>query len=342
MTAGAPLLDVKALDVTYWKDDRPLRALQDVSFHVDPGEILGIVGESGCGKSTLSAALMRLLPQNGEITGGSICLGGRDIAALSPSELRDMRGREMAMIFQDPLTSLNPTFRVGTQLMDAQKAHLGSRRRGRDRELRHRAIETLTQVGIPDAGERIDRFPHEFSGGMRQRIMIALALLLEPALLIADEPTSALDVTLQAQILELLRGLQRERGTAIIFISHDLGVIAQLCDRVVVMYAGQAVEEGSVSALYERPLHPYTQALLAAVPSATNRGERLATIPGRVPSLADLPDGCRFADRCPYVQDVNRACVPRYVPADGRHVRCNIYDPESGYQHGAEVRGVGT
>ena len=344
MSADAPLLEVKGLEVTYWKNDERLRALQDVSFHVNPGEILGIVGESGCGKSTLSAALMRLLPQNGEITGGSICLGGRDIAGLSSSELRQMRGQEMAMIFQDPLTSLNPTFRVGTQLMDAQRAHLTDRRsRGRDRELRRRAIETLTQVGIPDAEERIDRFPHEFSGGMRQRIMIALALLLEPALLIADEPTSALDVTLQAQILELLRRLQRERGTAIMFISHDLGVIAQLCDRVVVMYAGQAVEEGTVSALYERPLHPYTQALLAAVPSAASRGERLATIPGRVPSLADLPDGCRFADRCPYVQDVNREGIPRYVPVEGRHVRCNMYDPESGYQHGAgDMQGVGT
>ena len=342
MSSASTLLDVDGLEVTYWKDNEPLRALQDVSFQVKPGEILGIVGESGCGKSTLSAALMRLLPQNGEITGGSIRLGDRELAELSPAELRKVRGREMAMIFQDPLTSLNPTFRIGTQLMDAQRAHLGKGRGRRGRELRHRAIETLTEVGIPDAEERLDRFPHEFSGGMRQRIMIALALLLQPALLIADEPTSALDVTLQAQILQLLRRLQREHGTAIIFISHDLGVIAQLCDRVVVMYAGQAVEEGSVTTLFERPLHPYTQALLAAVPSSSSRGERLATIPGRVPSLVDLPDGCRFADRCPHVQPVNREGVPRYVPVDGRHVRCNMYDPQSGYEHDAGVQEVGT
>ncbi len=343
MSNAARLLEVEGLDVTYWKNDEPLRALQDVSFNVNAGEILGIVGESGCGKSTLSAALMRLLPQNGEITRGSIRLGGRELGELSLAELRQTRGQEMAMIFQDPLTSLNPTFRVGTQLMDAQRAHLPDmRRRGRDRELRERAIDTLTQVGIPDAEDRFDRYPHEFSGGMRQRIMIALALLLQPALLIADEPTSALDVTLQAQILQLLQRLQRERGTAIIFISHDLGVIAQLCDRVVVMYAGQAVEQGTVSALFEQPLHPYTQALMAAVPSSANRAERLATIPGRVPSLTDLPEGCRFADRCPYVQDVNRRSVPRFVSAEGRQVRCNMYDPQSGYVHGADRQDVGT
>ena len=186
-------------------------------------------------------------------------------------------------------------------------------------------------MGIPDPAERIDDYPHQFSGGMRQRIMIAMALLLEPALLIADEATSALDVTLEAQILELLKRLRRERGTAIIFISHDLGVVSQICDRVVVMYAGRAVEEGDVVSLFERPLHPYTQALLAAVPSRKHRGERLATIPGRVPSLSDLPPGCKFADRCPYAQHVNREREPRYVAIDGRRVRCNIYDPDSGY-----------
>jgi peptide/nickel transport system ATP-binding protein len=334
MSPAAPLLEVRNLDVTYWKDDEQLRALDDVTLHVNPGEILGIVGESGCGKSTLSAAVMRLLPQNGEITGGSVHLNGEDLAAHGPAELRQMRGPEIAMIFQDPLTSLNPTFRIGTQLVDAQKAHLvDTPRRGRDRQLRHRAIEVLTQVGIPDPDDSFDRFPHQFSGGQRQRIMIALALLLEPSLLIADEPTSALDVTLQAQILELLRRLRGEHGTAMMFVSHDLGVIAQLCDRVVVMYAGQAVEEGTVGALFAEPLHPYTQALIAAIPTRRQRGEQLATIPGRVPALGDLPHGCRFADRCPYVQDVNRTCAPRYLELDARHVRCNMYDPESGYVH---------
>jgi len=323
------LLEVEGLGVVYHTREQELPALHDVSFDVRPGEIVGIVGESGCGKSTLSAALMRLLPPNGEITSGSVRLGGREVLTLSDEQMRDLRGRDVAMIFQDPLTSLNPTFTIGTQLVDAQKAHRG--RRAGERELRRRAIDLLEQVGIPDPEDRIDDFPHQFSGGMRQRIMIAMALLLEPGLLIADEATSALDVTLEAQILELLKRLRREHGTAIIFISHDLGVIAQVCDRVVVMYAGRAVEEGEVVPLFERPLHPYTQALIAAVPSRLHRGERLATIPGRVPSLSALPPGCKFVDRCPYAQDVNREREPRYIEADGRRVRCNIYDPESGY-----------
>jgi oligopeptide/dipeptide ABC transporter ATP-binding protein len=334
--AGVPLLEVEGLEVVYHTRERTLTALQDINLEVEGAEILGIVGESGCGKSTLSAAVMRLLPPNGEITAGSIRFGGRHVRELGPEALRGLRGHDIAMIFQDPLTSLNPTFRIGTQLVGVQKAHL-SRRAGRDqeRELRRRAIEMLGQVGIPDAAERYDHFPHQFSGGMRQRIMIAMALLLEPALLIADEPTSSLDVTLEVQILELLKRLRRERGTAIMLISHDLGVISQICDRVVVMYAGRAVEEGDVVSVFERPLHPYTQALLAAVPSRKFRGERLATIPGRVPSLADLPPGCKFADRCPYVQDVNREQEPRYVEVDERRVRCNIYDPSSGYEHSA-------
>jgi peptide/nickel transport system ATP-binding protein len=329
-----PLLEVDGLEVVYHTRERRLAALHDISFRLSAGEILGIVGESGCGKSTLSAALMRLLPPNGDITAGSIRFQGEDVRALEPEELRDLRGRGLAMIFQDPLTSLNPTFRVGTQLVDVQKAHLPRGERN-ERELRRRAVELLGQVGIPDPAERFEHFPHEFSGGMRQRIVIAMALLLEPAVLIADEPTSALDVTLEAQIIELLERLRRERGTAIVFISHDLGVVSQVCDRVIVMYAGRAVEEGDVASIFERPLHPYTQALLAAVPSRRHRGERLATIPGRVPSLADLPPGCKFADRCPYVQPVNREREPRYLEVDGRHVRCNIYDPASGYRRDA-------
>jgi oligopeptide/dipeptide ABC transporter ATP-binding protein len=330
------VLEVEDLEVVYHTRERALTALQDINLDVGTAEILGIVGESGCGKSTLSAAVMRLLPPNGEITAGSVRFGGRDVRALEPEALRGLRGHDIAMIFQDPLTSLNPTFRIGTQLVDAQKAHLSRRAaRGRDRELRRRAIEMLAQVGIPDAAERFEHFPHQFSGGMRQRVMIAMALLLEPALLIADEPTSSLDVTLEAQILELLKRLRRERGTSIMLISHDLGVVSQICDRVVVMYAGRAVEEGDVVSVFERPLHPYTQALLAAIPSRKYRGEHLATIPGRVPSLADLPPGCKFADRCPYVQDVNREREPRYVEVEGRRVRCNIYDPSSGYERTA-------
>jgi oligopeptide/dipeptide ABC transporter ATP-binding protein len=336
-TPEAALLEVDGLSVVYHTRRRPLEALHDVSVTVRPGEIVGIVGESGCGKSTLALALMGLLPPNGEIRGGRIVYEGRDVLALREEERRRLRGSGMAMIFQDPLTSLNPTFSIGTQLVDVQRAH----RRGERREVRQRAAAMLEQVGIPDAASRLNDFPHEFSGGMRQRIMIAMALLLEPAIIIADEATSALDVTLEAQILALLRRLRDERGTAILFVSHDLGVVAQICDRVVVMYAGRTVEEGDVFSLYERPLHPYTQALLASVPSRAHRGRRLETIRGRVPSLSRLPPGCKFVDRCPYAQPVNREREPRYVEYDGRRVRCNIYDPSSGYELPAGVSPVG-
>jgi len=328
--SGGPLLEVDGLEVVYHTHAAELPALHDICFDVSPGQILGIVGESGCGKSTLSAALMGLLPPNGEVTAGAIRFKGRDLVGLGAEALRNVRGREIAMIFQDPLTSLNPTFRVGTQLVDVQRAHL-TRAQSRTRELKRRAIEMLGRVGIPDPEERFERFPHEFSGGMRQRIMIAMTLLLEPDLLIADEPTSALDVTLEAQIIELLEQLRSEQGTAIIFISHDLGVVSRVCDRLVVMYAGRAIEEGDTAGVFASPLHPYTQALLAAVPSYRQRDGQLAAIPGRVPSLSDLPTGCKFADRCPLVQDVNREREPALVSVNGRRVRCNRYDPLSGY-----------
>jgi oligopeptide/dipeptide ABC transporter ATP-binding protein len=329
------LLDVDGLEVAYYTREHTLKALHEVSFAVRPGEIVGVVGESGCGKSTVAAAILGLLPANGEITGGSLRFKGRELRGLRGEKARAIRGREIAMIFQDPLTSLNPTFTIGTQMRAASRAHREGRKLAR-RAIRRRAVEVLEQVGIPDAAERIDDFPHQFSGGMRQRIMIAMTLMLEPALLIADEPTSALDVTLEAQILELLKQLRADRGTALLFISHDLGVIAQICDRVVVMYAGRIVEEGDVVSIYEHPLHPYTQALLAAVPSHRYRGERLATIPGRVPSLTDLPAGCKFFNRCPYAQDISLLDEPRYVEVDGQRVRCDMYDVESGYDHNAK------
>ncbi|MDX6630988.1 MAG: peptide/nickel transport system ATP-binding protein ddpF, partial [Gaiellales bacterium] len=322
------LLEVADLEVGYHVRSGVLRALTGVSFAVSSGAIVGVVGESGCGKSTLASTLLRLLPPNGEIRGGSVIFRDRDLRTLSADELRDLRGREIAMIFQDPLTSLNPTFTVGRQMVDVQRAHLKASRGA----LRRRALELFEQVGIPDASERLDDYPHQFSGGMRQRIMIAMALLLEPALLIADEPTSALDVTLEAQIVELLRRLRDSHGTAILFVSHDLGVISQLCDRVVVMYAGRAVEQGPVEQIFNAPRHPYTQALLAAVPSARHRGERLATIPGRVPSLSALPSGCPFHPRCPHAQDVCVREVPRDLTLpDGGRVQCHIYDESSGY-----------
>jgi peptide/nickel transport system ATP-binding protein len=324
------LLEVTGLRVTYHTHMGPLQALYDVDFFVKPGEIVGIVGESGCGKSTIASALLRLLPPNGEITGGKLIFMGQDQLKLDSEQLRKMRGKDMAMIFQDPMTSLNPVFTVGSQIMDVQKSHLSGKTAGR-KALRRRAIEMLARVGIPDAAERIDHYPHQFSGGMRQRIMIAMALMSEPALLIADEPTSALDVTLEAQILELIKELRDSYGTAVLFISHDLGVIAQLCDRVIIMYAGSVVEHGDVHSIYANPRHPYTKMLLDAIPSHKHRGERLAMIPGRVPSLSALPPGCKFADRCPCQQQVCKQQEPRYLASNGRHIRCHIYDIESRY-----------
>ncbi len=335
------LLRVRDLSVAYHLDaSTTVQALHDISFDVQPGEIVGIVGESGCGKSTLSSSLLRLLPANGEITSGSALLKGSDILTMSKHDLRSLHGKEIAMIFQDPLTSLNPTFTIGDQMVEAQRAH---RRRGEQTTsaLRKRAVEMLGQVGIPDPKERIGDYPHEFSGGMRQRIMIAIALLLEPSLLIADEPTSSLDVTLEVQILELLKQLRARLGTAVLFISHDLGVIAQICDRVAVMYAGRMVEEADVTSIFDSPKHPYTQALLAAVPSRHRRDRPLASIPGRVPSLSALPPGCKFADRCPHCQPVCTADEPRLLEViDGprpHRVRCLIHDPASGYVRSPEA-----
>jgi peptide/nickel transport system ATP-binding protein len=332
------LLDVQSLEVTYHTHMGALKALYDVNFHVECGEIVGIVGESGCGKSTIASTLLRLLPPNGEISAGQILFQGQDLLKLRSEQLRQLRGRNMAMIFQDPMTSLNPVFTVGTQMVDVQQAHLRGLRHGRS-ALRARAVEMLDRVGIPDAADRIDDYPHQFSGGMRQRIMIAMALMSEPALLIADEPTSALDVTLEAQILELIKELRHDYETAVLFISHHLGVVAQLCDRVLVMYAGSVVEHGDVRSVFQRPQHPYTQKLLAAIPSRKHHGERLATIPGRVPSLAALPPGCKFADRCDHVRPVCRQKEPRYLATNDGHVRCYIYDPKSRY-HAPEQKEV--
>lgn len=337
---GNYLLTVRGLEAVYHTQTGRLPVLHDINLDIRPGEIVGLVGESGCGKSTVGASLMRLLPPNGEFTAGQIMFKERDLLALSQEEMRRLRGRELAMIFQDPLTSLNPVFTIGQQMADVQRAHQDGPPADRG-QLRHQAITALERVGIPDVAERLDHFPHQFSGGMRQRIMIALALLSKPALLIADEPTSALDVTLEAQILELLKELRRDYRTAILFISHDLGVIAQLCDRVIIMYAGRLVEQGTVEAIFARPQHPYTQALLAAAPSHRQHGEQLATIPGRVPSLSALPPGCKFADRCRYVQAVCWEKEPLYLSHPDRRVRCHIYDPNSGYEVGRQGSGFG-
>ena len=322
---SSPLLRVEGLSVVYRTRRRVLHGLDDVTLDVYPNEVLGIVGESGCGKTTLSLSIMGLLPANGDITAGRVVFKDRDLTRLGKEEMRQLRGREISMIFQDPLTSLNPTFSIGQQMRHLHRAHL-SQPRSIEVE---QSVAALQNVGIPDARLRLRSYPHEFSGGMRQRAMIAMAVLLEPALIIADEPTSALDVTLQAEILELLDNLRKDHGTSMLFVSHDLGVISQICDRVAVMYAGRVVETGTAQSLFACPLHPYTRALLGAVPSRKHRGRPLESIPGRVPSLSELPVGCKFAERCSYVEKV---CIERepelLQPSEGGDVvRCHAYDP---------------
>ena len=327
----APVLEVDGLDVVYHAPPLAFHAVRDVGLAMAPGEIVGVIGESGCGKSTLAGAVLGLLAGNAEVLSGRVVLEGTDLVGLDEEGLRQVRGSHVALIPQDPLQALNPTLTVGRQMTDAVLAHKA--RRDRDRgQLRRDMLAMLERVGIPDGKDRIGRYPHEFSGGMRQRILIATALLLGPPVLVADEPTSALDVTLEAQIVQLLRGLRDERGTAIMFVTHNLGVVAQLCDRVVVMYAGRVVETADISPFYANPRHPYAQALLGAVPTHTRRTGRLTTIPGRVPSLAHLPSGCAFADRCPLTAPICRTVDPPPVVDGDSIVRCHARDPNSGWR----------
>ncbi len=291
-----PLLQVRDLVTVFDTEDGVVHAVDGVSFEVEAGSTLGIVGESGCGKSVSAMSIMRLVPSPpGRIESGSVLWKGRDLLTVDPRELPEIRGREIAMIFQDPMTSLNPVFTIRKQLGEVLKKRFGLKGGPADT----RMLEVLAMVGIADAGDRLSQYPHELSGGMKQRIMIAMALLCQPDLLIADEPTTALDVTIQAQILQLLKELQREFGTAIILITHDMGVIAETCDEVAVMYAGKVVESCSSFELFEAPRHPYTRGLLDSIPRRGLSKERaLTTIEGVVPSLLEPPAGCRFADRC--------------------------------------------
>jgi oligopeptide/dipeptide ABC transporter ATP-binding protein len=303
------LLEVSNLRTYFHTDGGLARAVDGVSFHLEKGEVLGIVGESGCGKSVTSLSIMRLVAQPaGEIVqGSSVRFAGRELVELSEREMRDVRGNDIAMIFQEPMTSLNPVFPVGEQIAETLRVHgkaVGAEAMGR-------AVELLRLVGLPDPEERVRSYPHQLSGGQRQRVMIAIALACEPELLIADEPTTALDVTIQAQILELLASLRRRLGMAMLLITHDLGVVAEVCDRVIVMYAGQIVEEGSVTDIFRDPRHPYTQGLLQAVPRLGRRKDRLAVIPGIVPNATAWPVGCRFHTRCPYGWDL---CVREHPP----------------------------
>jgi oligopeptide transport system ATP-binding protein len=316
------LLKVKDLRVYFETEDGTVKAVDGVSFEVKRGETLGIVGESGSGKTVANLSIMRLIPEPpGKIAGGSIEFNGRDVLKSSRKELRELRGCQIAMIFQDPMTSLNPFMRVSKQLMEVTELHLGHTKQ----EARRHAVEMLEHVGIPDASERADSYPHEFSGGMRQRVMIAMALSCKPELLIADEPTTALDVTIQAQILELIRRLKSETGTSVILITHDLGVIAGMTDDVIVMYAGKVFEQAPTTELFERPGNPYTRALLRSVPDPTSEQGKLYQIPGQPPDLASLPGGCPFAPRCERAEDICTREFPPFVQvASNHHSLCHF------------------
>ena len=310
------LLCVRDLRVHFDTDDGVVKAVDGVSFEVKRGETLGIVGESGSGKTVANLSIVRLIPEPpGQIAGGAIEFNGRNILKLSPRELRDLRGCHIAMIFQDPMTSLNPFMRVSKQLMEVTQLHLGHTKE----EARRHAIEMLQHVGIPDAAERIDSYPHEFSGGMRQRVMIAMALSCKPQLLIADEPTTALDVTIQAQILDLIKQLKNETGTSVILITHDLGVIAGMTDYVTVMYAGKVFEQAPTAELFARPGNPYTAALLQSVPDPTSEQGKLFQIPGQPPDLAHLPGGCPFAPRCQRAEEVCTREYPPFIQLSSNH-----------------------
>jgi oligopeptide/dipeptide ABC transporter ATP-binding protein len=316
----SPVLSVSHLSVEFATTRGPLEAVRDVSFDIAEQEILGVVGESGCGKSTLVNAILGLLAANGHIVSGSISLTGQRISAMTEAELNRLRGEHMAVVFQDPMTTLNPVRSIGRQMVDIQY-----RRPISTMERRQRAAEMLDQVGISDPRRRLSQYPHELSGGMRQRIAIAMAMLAEPALLIADEPTTALDATLEVQIINLLRKLQEKTRCSILFISHHLGLIAELCDRVVVMYAGEVIERGSVRDVFHRPAHPYTQLLLECDPARSlEASRRLRTIKGELPDLTSLPRGCIFASRCPFVFAACDERPPAYPVAVGHAATCHL------------------
>ena len=318
-----PLLSVRNLVTEFRTDEGALRAVDDVSFELPAGGTLGVVGESGCGKSVTSLSILRLIQPPGRVASGQIVFEGRDLLGLPEREMRAVRGARIAMIFQEPMSSLNPVYSVGEQIIESVVLH---QKRSRA-DAWARAVELLTLVGIPSPAERAHAFPHQLSGGMRQRVMIAMALACEPKLLIADEPTTALDVTIQAQILELLASLRKKLGMAVMLITHDLGVVAEFADEVVVMYAGRVVERASVRELFAKPLHPYTRGLLRSVPSYGDnaRAARLPTIPGVVPDLRRLPSGCRFRDRCDRAFDRCAAEEPALRERGaGRLARCHL------------------
>ena len=313
------LLEIENLSVEFPSRSSVLHAVEGVSLSLDAGDVLGIVGESGSGKSVTMMALMGLVPYPGRVTASKMRFDGHDLLGLSTKERNRLTGKDVAMIFQEPTTSLNPCFSVGFQLAETLRVHLGMDSKAAKR----RSIELLEQVGISDPATRLKAYPHQLSGGMNQRVMIAMAIACNPKLLIADEPTTALDVTIQAQILDLLRSLQRERGMALVLITHNMGVVSDMAQRVAVMYAGEIMEEQPAQALFQRPRHPYTEALMAALPERSDGSARLATIPGMVPGLYDRPTGCLFAPRCSYADDDCRGQRPGLVKGLEAAVRCH-------------------
>ncbi len=330
------LLEVLDLKTHFVTSEGTLPAVDGVSFHVNRGETLALVGESGCGKSVTSLSIMRLVAQPpGRYVAGRILFGGRNLLTLSDAEMRRIRGNEIAMIFQEPMTSLNPVYTVGEQLAEAIRLHQGSKPRTAMEKARH----LLELVGVPAPDRRVREYPHQLSGGMRQRVMIAMALSCNPKLLIADEPTTALDVTIQAQILDLMGRLKRELGMAILLITHDLGVVAEMAERVVVMYAGKVVEEAPVRDLFRQPLHPYTQGLLTCIPRIDRPQGRLNVIEGIVPNPLDYKPGCRFGDRCPYAWEICGREEPALVAAGERRVACHLADRVAGVWVGEESYG---
>ena len=337
-TDKKPLLEVKNLKTFFNTEDGVVRAVDGVNFEVYPGEVLGLVGESGCGKSVTSLSIMRLIAPPGKIVEGEINLVGRNLLDLPESEMIKMRGNRISMIFQQPQTALNPVFKVSDQIAEVLNIHQDF---GREAG-RNRAVELLKMVGIPDAERRAESYPHELSGGMAQRVMIAMALACVPELLIADEPTTALDVTIQAQILDLMRELREKMGTSVILITHDLGVIAEMAERVAVMYAGEIVEQTDVDALFEQPLHPYTQGLIGSIPVLGEIKDRLEVIPGSVPNLVNLPPGCRFAPRCAAREKFGLKVCAEFKPdlieaKPGHLVRCWLYQSNQAQGHQAPL-----
>ena len=318
------IIEVKDLRTYFYTDSGVVRAVDGVSFSIEPGKTLGIVGESGCGKSITSLSIMGLLESPGKVVGGTITFEGEDLLQKTDDEMRKVRGKKIAMIFQEPMTSLNPVFTIGEQIMEALLLHEHMTKQ----QAKEKAIEMLKRVKIPLPEKRFSEYPHQLSGGMRQRVMIAMALSCNPQLLICDEPTTALDVTIQAQILELINELKEQTGTSVMMITHDLGVIAEVADEVMVMYAGRVVEKATCDQIFEKPMHPYTAGLLDCIPKIDEDREELSVIKGMVPSFDEWPKGCTFCPRCPKAKKICEERMPELQEVEGRQVRCFMYTDE--------------